>query len=247
MWSRSDKIALLGLIIAIVSCLAAIIVVPEIRHWLGLQISEATENRESKIGEDKSKDANSNSLGHAGEETNKEGKASTTPAVNVEENDPNKIAGIAISGLSDRPKVYAEIIQEKTEYMYRAFRVQLLDMAFYRNKKLYVKISVCNAGNNQEKLDELYIWYTPAGGRESINWHFDRIKEEGGFFSGPTYRPLLQLKGGECRDLGAWSTDVSDTFQLSRPLGKLYVSKHGSYPDKFIDLAKEDSFGFIKF
>jgi hypothetical protein len=38
-WSRSDKIALLSLVVAMVACLAAIVVIPEVRQAFGLGAS----------------------------------------------------------------------------------------------------------------------------------------------------------------------------------------------------------------
>lgn len=36
-WSRADRFALIGLVIALIACVAAVIVVPEVRFILGLQ------------------------------------------------------------------------------------------------------------------------------------------------------------------------------------------------------------------
>jgi uncharacterized protein (TIGR03067 family) len=110
-----------------------------------------------------------------------------------------------------------------------SFRIQLMEMTTYNNRQASLKISVCNIGNKSGALATPKFWYTPVDGQNTINWRY-------GSFS---------LKPSECsvRDILG---DLSNSYQLTRPFGKLSYSAEGSDILGSIDLSKTDSQGYIQ-
>ena len=230
-WSRSDRIALIGIVIAVVSCIAALMVVPELRSWLGLE----REASGSSASSDNSKTVLSNS---DGSKTKSDQASQQTDPAN------KKVAGIFVQPNS--LAVRGDIKDHSGTETYIEWRILIQDFAVYSSGQSYLTLSVCNMGGVPKELRNLYVWYTPANGTGSMNWYFKRPKIEGGFFGTPQWPPLFKLKPNECATTGDWNNQENNPVSLSSPLGILHISKYEGSPHVSIDLGKAESVGALR-
>ena len=224
-WTRADRIALVSVLIAVVSCAAAIIVVPEFRQWLGLRSSEA---------DHASPNANAASINENPTISNSNKK--TTEAATPPKNELSRI----ILGANERgemPEAYLESSLLSDSRYFKKCRIQFVDMSLSHNKRVYIKLSICNVDYSPGQLQELFVWYTPGGNQESVNWHFS---------SNTNQEPLIDVKGRECKIVGGWSDEVSESFRFKRPLGGIFFSDRKSFQKGPIDLEGPDKQGFVK-
>lgn len=221
-WSRNEKIALISLLFVIISCIAAIVVVPEIRHWLGL---------DAQIKAIKTSNKNENTANIYYAESSPE-----NPATNSNIIDKAQPSILKLSGVSFAPNVYTKLYRVDRLRNATILQVQLIDMALYNDRKIYIKLSLCNVGNIGTDLYEWYIWYTPSSRQDSINWSWNEDPSA-----------LMSLKPGACKTMGGWSEKVDDSFKLTKPLGVINISDDGYKVLSTIDLNTADSQGFVNF
>jgi hypothetical protein len=145
-WTRGEKIAVLSILIAIVTCVATIVLVPEVRKWFGFDSSSTPKSADSKV----EKPSISN--------PSKPSPEQVTKVISPADETNSKVDGVGFdSSIS-------------TTIDSGWFRISPIDVALYTDEKLYTKISICNVGGNSRSLDYLYSWYTPPYGQNSVSW-----------------------------------------------------------------------------
>ena len=160
----------------------------------------------------------------------------------------NKVADIGLVSNDANPAIDTEtylLIRNRLpdDSTYLKTRIQFLSLALYSNNKAYIKVSICNADTTAGSLNVLYLWYTPPNGQDSINWRLFTAKEN----VLKKIMPIVELKPNECKTIGGWSEELSNSFQLTRPLGDIYISDSYDYPRDSINLRAADLRGLIKF
>lgn len=213
-WSRSDKIGLVGVLIAVLAGGSAILI-PELRSWLGL---ETTNNNTAA-----SENANTiNTPSPISERAN-------LPATSTND----KVAGIVVI-----PGKWVETELSETPNSIQRWKVQLQDISIYRDGRTYLKIGVCNIGYGQQQLDPLQVWYTPYDQSGSANWGFEA--QTGG--TNET-KWLVELKRNECQSLGSWSKEQNTLTLFSKPFGTVFVKRSASFAENTIFLSDAGSRG----
>jgi hypothetical protein len=148
-WTRGEKIAVLSILIAIVTCVATIVLVPEVRKWFGFDASTTPKNPSPQV--EKSKDTN------VPQPSPEHISKMTSPADGTN----SKLNGVSFdSSIS-------------TTIDSGWFRISPIDVALYTDEKLYTKMSICNVGSSHRTLGYLTEWYTPPYGQNSVSWIWD--------------------------------------------------------------------------
>lgn len=216
-WTRDQKIGLAALLFVAATCIATVILVPEVRHWMGLDPSDDPPN------------LNNNSNTRQTANINASANKSTASGGHV----PAPIQPQP-SGESERKKLAGIGFQEGAFVNLGNFRIHLLDLAAYSSGNLYIKFRVCNSDSTTRNLHELYVWYTPRD-QDAVNWSFKKMVDS-----------FVSLKPGECRLVGDWSEDTND-FQLRRPLGVLHLSTRSYAEEVSIDLNDLEGRNMVRF
>ena len=227
-WSRADKISLIGVSIAVVSCGAALLVIPDLRRFLHLDDTTVAEpERKPDVKNENVSDAPTNNSNPVSKSVS--GYHSKIAAVTLGDNFSLLKGEVGFSD-SSRPA--------RIQFMLR-------DIATYTNRRSYIKLTACNRSDFGIDLSRLKAWYTPANGDASLNWEFSAQLD---VHDGKEIRrPLLRLKPQECQMLGDWNEPSDPQTILSSPLGVLHLSiTERGYPDVSIDLARAESAGAIR-
>jgi hypothetical protein len=171
-WTRNEKLAFGSLFIAILSCAAAVVVIPEVRKFAGLQNAEISHSDNRKVN------AAANVLtslaNHSSSTDNRGSGPSRTPLP----------ADVRIRGVKFSPDVSDDFYATGLDH----FEVKLLRWTLGSEQKVYIKLFFCNRGSELKSINNLYIWFTPQG-QETINWKWEN------------FDPLLTLKPAECKPL----------------------------------------------
>lgn len=219
-WSRGDRLAVAGLLIAGITCVAALVIVPEFRHLVGLERTAEVESANAP----------------ANRSTPNEQQPAPSISIDNPDVELGKVwLGSNNKGETPRPDNDRSLLSD--EGYSRDSEVQLVDMALF-NRAVYLKLSICNVSGFSAQLGQLYVWYTSPG-QDSVNWHFTKKKEE-------KEEPLLQLKSHECQIVGGWSDQVTESFRLRRPLGKIYYSGYEGGQSGPLDLEQAERDGFAR-
>jgi hypothetical protein len=146
-WTRGEKIAVLSIFIAIVTCIATIVLVPEVRKWVGFDSSTTPKSANFQV--EKSNSTNLSKPSPQGQNISR----ITSP----DDGTNSKLDGISFdSSISTTIDGW--------------LRISPIDVAEYANEELYIKMSICNVGGSSDSASYLYAWYTPPYGQNSVSW-----------------------------------------------------------------------------
>jgi len=145
---------------------------------------------------------------------------------------PNKTGGLVFN--SDVSTVFSYYKKEKVlgglleNAEERKMKLQPIEINSFDNNRIYLKFSICNAGDKSIKSGTAYIWYTSKSSETSINWE----------------SCCFDLKPGECVTKTE-SVNNSNKIQLVRPLGKLHITLNQNEIFGTIDLSEFNRQGQI--